>query len=140
MLERDIVSSGFRSIGDDASIQEAAEIMRSYQQHALAVSRNGECIGVLTSKEIIENAVARGIDPLTGRVVDIMSRKVICCYEDEDLVEAALSMQANKVWSLVVIDRREQPTGMLSFGDIVFGAVYLAALDKQVGTTDWPMN
>lgn len=140
MLVKELVTSDIQLIGDDTTIQQAAEIMRIHNQHTLGVSQNGECVGVVTSKEIIERAVARGVDPTIGRVADIMSRKVVRCYDDEDLTQAALSMQANDVSALVVMDRMERPTGVISFGDLMMGAVFVATLDMQRRTTDGPMH
>jgi predicted transcriptional regulator len=141
MLLRDLVAQDLPMIGFDATLQQAAKRMRSHGQHTLAVFKKGECVGILTSKEIIEKAVAEGMDPMVHRVEDVMSRKVVSCYDDEDVAEAAVSMHENDVSVLVVVDRLgERPTGVISFGDIRMGAVFVATLDSQIEVDNSRMN
>jgi predicted transcriptional regulator len=140
MLLRDLVAHKLQMVNSDATLQQAAARMLAHGQHTLAVFRKSECVGILTSKEIIEKAVAHGIDPTVGRVEDIMSRKVVFCYDDEELAEAAHSMQMNNVSALLVMDRKERPTGVISLGDVMVGAVFMASLGSQKETSDLFMN
>jgi predicted transcriptional regulator len=69
-----------------------------------------------------------------------MSRKVVCCRDDEELAEAAQIMQENNVSALLVVDRKERPTGIISFGDVIVEAVFMASLESREKATNFPMN
>jgi CBS domain-containing protein len=105
--------------------------MRNSNDHTLAVLENDECVGILTVKEIINRCVAEGLDPSIGRVGDVMSREVVCCYDDQDLADAAITMEMNKVSALLVRDHMDRPRGIVSLGDVMVGAVILASDENQ---------
>jgi CBS domain-containing protein len=132
VLLKEILAPNFKMVRVDSTIQKAAELMKAYNnQNAVVVGRSGECVGLLTSKEMVGEAVAGGIDPTIGRVVDIMSTEVVRCYDDEDLGRAAEIMQTSGVSALVVVDKTERPAGVVSFSDLLMGAVFLGALGMQ---------
>jgi CBS domain-containing protein len=131
MLLRELLPSDLQAIGVDSTIKQAAQKMKSSSEHTLAVLEDDECVGILTVKEIINRAVANGLDPSIGRVGDIMSREVVCCYDDQDLADAAITMEINKVSALLVRDHMNRPRGIVSLGDVVVGAIILASDESQ---------
>jgi CBS domain-containing protein len=121
-------------------VLQAAAQMQANNQSTLAVLDNGRCVGILTSKDIIEKAVARGLDPRLCYVEDIMRRDIVCCYDDDELEEAALSMQANGVSAIVVMDRTERPAGVISLGEVIVGAVLISTHDEDQEMMGAPLN
>jgi CBS domain-containing protein len=54
-----------------------------------------------------------------GQLVrDIMTTKVVYCFDDQDVREAASLMQENQVRRLVVLNRDKRLVGVLSLGDL----------------------
>ena len=47
-----------------------------------------------------------------------MSSDLICCFEDQDISEAAKLMEDKQVRRLVVLNRDKQMVGILSLGDV----------------------
>jgi CBS domain-containing protein len=43
---------------------------------------------------------------------------VLCCFEDEDVQEAAQLMSDHQVRRLVVLNRKERLVGIVSLGDL----------------------
>jgi len=140
MLLREFAARDLQMVSVDATVQEAAAQMQANCQSTLAVLEGGVCVGILTSKDIIEKAVARGLDPRLCCVEDIMRRDVVCCHEDEELEEAALSMQAHRVSAVVVVDRLGRPAGVISLGEVIVGAVLISTRNNDQETMSTPLN
>jgi CBS domain-containing protein len=47
-----------------------------------------------------------------------MTSGVVFCHEDEDVRAAAGLMEAHQIRRLVVLDRAEEPVGIVSLGDL----------------------
>lgn len=63
-------------------------------------------------------AVAEGKDPSETPVRDVMSKKVLYCYEDQDIEDVAENMGHNQVRRLPVLNRQKRLVGIISLADI----------------------
>jgi CBS domain-containing protein len=113
-----VMTLGVEGIGPDATIQEAAEKMRTLDVGPLPVLEEGRAIGMITDRDITVRLTAEGRDPLTARVRDAMTPAVISCNEDDDVTEAARLMEQHQVRRLLVLGRDQHPVGIISLGDI----------------------
>ena len=50
-------------------------------------------VGVLTDRDIVVGGIAAGRDPKTSSVSEIMNHDFTCCYEDDDITQAATAME-----------------------------------------------
>jgi CBS domain-containing protein len=73
---------------------------------------------MLTDRDITVRGIARGCDPLSTRVRDVMTHEVIHCYEDEDAEAAERLMQTCQVRRVLVVNRDQHLVGILSLGDL----------------------
>src|SRR5688572_14675992 len=93
MRVADYCKHGVVTIGPDEAIAAAARTMREAHVGFLIVIEPGDLkrrpAGVLTDRDIIVQVVARGVDPQTVTVADVMSRQPIVASETDDLAEAA---------------------------------------------------
>lgn len=105
----------------DATLREAARMMRDLDSGVLPIGEGDRLVGMLTDRDITIRATAEGKDPNTTPVREVMSSKVVSCFEDEDEREAAAKMRQHQLRRLVVVDRNERPVGIVSLGDL---AVY----------------
>jgi CBS domain-containing protein len=76
-------------------------------------------IGVLTDRDIVVTVVARGTDPRTLRVGDVMTRPAVIATESDSLKTALESMRRIGVRRLPVVGDRGQLVGVLSLDDII---------------------
>jgi CBS domain-containing protein len=127
MLLRDMLAGDLQAVEVNATIQNTAKKMKDSNEHILAVLENNKCVGIVTAMGIIHRCVAEGLDPSIGRAADVMSREVVSCYDDQDLADAAITMETHKVSALLVKDHMGLPKGIVSLGDVVVGAVILAS-------------
>jgi CBS domain-containing protein len=126
MLLGDLLTGDLPAVEVGTTIKQAAEKMKKTNEHTFAVLDNKECVGILTVRQIVNRCVAEGLDPSIGRVGDIMSREVVCCYDNEDLADAAVAMETHEVSTILVKNQKNQPRGFVSLGDVMVGAAMWA--------------
>ena len=90
---KDIETQHPEVISPDAKVMEAAQKMKNLDVGMLPVCDGQQVIGMLTDRDITIRATAQGCDPRTTKVRDIMTPEVVCCYEDQDIAEAAHVME-----------------------------------------------
>lgn len=106
-------------ISSESSLREAAQKMEEVDCGALPVSVDGEVQGIITDRDIVIRAIAKGNDPSKELVKDYMTTRVFACNEDDLLEDAARKMHDFKVSRLVVRNHAGEVTGILSFGGIL---------------------
>lgn len=116
----DIMSSDVQLVAPDDSIQVAAQKMADADVGFLPVGDSGKLVGMITDRDIALRAVARGKNPTTTLVREIMTDKVLYCSEDENVEEAADTMSNLKVRRLPIVDDDRKLVGVVSLGDIAF--------------------
>ena len=118
MQVKEIMTRGVEVVYPDSNLQEAAEKMRTLDVGSLPVCDGERVVGMITDRDITVRAVAKGQDPLNDQVRDVMTSGVIYCFEDQDIEEAARTMENNQVRRLAVLDRDKHLVGIVSLGDI----------------------
>lgn len=118
MLVREVMSTNVELGSPDMSIYEAAIKMRDGDFGLLPVSQDDKLVGMITDRDITIRAVAEGLDPKNTQIGEIMSDKVLYCYEDQNTDEVAQNMGENQVRRLPVVNRDKRLVGILSLGDL----------------------
>jgi CBS domain-containing protein len=108
-----------QSVNEDDSIRIAAEIMAAANIGFLPVCDDGgKVVGTVTDRDIVVRAIARGLDPALARVTEVMSRDVVACRPDDELVLAEQFMANYQVARLVITDEDGVLEGVISLSDI----------------------
>lgn len=118
MLIRDMMTPNVDVIRPDATLQEAAQKMRSLDVGPLPVCDGERLVGMLTDRDITVRATAEGKDPKSTPVRDVMTPDVIYCHDDRDLDEAARLMERHQIRRLLVMDKNQRLVGIISLGDL----------------------
>jgi CBS domain-containing protein len=84
---------------------------------SLPVGENDRLIGMITDRDIVLRAVAKGRDTKT-HVRDVMSDRIQYCFEDDDVGSAAENMASLGVRRLPVLNRNKRLVGIIALGDI----------------------
>jgi CBS domain-containing protein len=105
-------------ISPDASIKDAAKRMKDENIGALPIGENDRLIGMVTDRDIAMRGVAEGRAPETTPVRDVMSEKILYCFEDDDIEDAAQCMAEHQVRRLPILNRDKRLTGIVSLADI----------------------
>ena len=118
MQVKDIMTKGVEVIRPDATLQEAAQKMRSLDIGALPVDAGDQLVGMITDRDITVRATAEGLDPKQTRVREVMSKDLITLQEDQDTKKAAELMQSKQIRRVPVLNRSKQLVGIISLGDL----------------------
>lgn len=101
---------------------EAARLMRQHQVGALVIvaqDKPGRPVSMLTDRDIVIEAVARGKDPSVLSVGDVMSPAIVTCNEDDDLFDVINMMRSRAVRRMPVVNGNGILTGVLSTDDLI---------------------
>ena len=117
MQVKEIMTCNIETIGSDANLVKAAQKMRSLEVGALPVWENDKLIGMITDRDITIRGVADEKNPLSTSVKEIMTSDVCCCFEDDDIHEAAKMMEEKSIHRLLVLNSDNEPVGFVSLSD-----------------------
>jgi len=115
----DLMSRSLEFIGAEATLKEAAVKMEKIDCGVLPVGRQNGIEGIITDRDIVIRAIAKGKDPAYERVKDHMSADIYSCRESNTLAQAADEMREHNVGRLIVRNEAGDVTGVLSFGHIL---------------------
>jgi CBS domain-containing protein len=101
------------------TVEEAARAMRSKNVGALVVVNAGRPVGMLTDRDIAVEVVAKGMDPDTVRVGDVMHRKPATIQQDLGLLDAARAFAKTGVRRLPVVTRGGVLVGVIAVDDLI---------------------
>jgi CBS domain-containing protein len=125
---QDVMTGRPRAVSPDTPISEAAQLMESEDVGSLPVLEGDQLAGVVTDRDIVVRAIAKGKDPRGMPVREVSSRDVVTVRADEDLSEALRLMASNQVRRLPVVDEDNRLVGVLSQADVA-----MEAKEKSVG-------
>ena len=106
------------TIGEDATVMEAAKIMSDERFGSLLVVRDQKLVGIFPERDVLNRVVARHLDPLETIVKDVMTTPVACCQPTTKLAECRSVMTAKRIRHLPVVSENKL-LGMISSGDIL---------------------
>jgi len=115
---RDVMTTRPRCVSPETPVTEAAELMESEDVGSLPVLEGDELAGMITDRDIVIRAIARGKDPRGMPVRDISTRDVVAVRGDEDLSEALKLMASHQVRRLPVVDESNHLVGVLAQADV----------------------
>ena len=118
MKVKDIMSTQVESVRPDASLQEAAQKMRSLDVGALPVLDGQDLKGMVTDRDITIRATAEGRDPKTTPVREVLSPELVSISEDQALEDAARLMQEKQVRRLPVVSAEQRLVGIVALADV----------------------
>jgi CBS domain-containing protein len=118
MKLHELMTRTFETVDQGASVRRAAEVMRDLDVGILPVLDDGRLIGTVTDRDITVRATANGAASDVTTVASVMSPGVIFGYEDDDVEEAAETMESKQVRRLLVLDHDDRCVGIVSMGDL----------------------
>lgn len=113
----DVMTRDVHLASPDQTIREAAAEMAKADIGSLPVGENDRLIGMITDRDIVLRAVAKGRDTKT-HVRDVMSDHIQYVFEDEDVGKAAENMATLGVRRLPVLNRNKRLVGIVALSNI----------------------
>jgi CBS domain-containing protein len=100
-----------------ASVVEASVKIGKKGEGCAIVLRDGKPLGIVTERDVTLKVAAKGLDPRSVKIAEIMSTPLITVDPDADLMEAAKIMKQHNIWRLAVV-REGTLRGVVTAADI----------------------
>lgn len=111
------------TIHRNASLQEAASVMRQCHVGALVVAQGDgealEVVGIVTDRDLAIEVIALGVDPSSIRVGDLAHQPVAHVAGSASLRDGAEAMRLAGVRRLLVVDEEGGVAGLVSADDLL---------------------
>lgn len=118
MRIKEVITPEPLCISPDATLMEAAEDMKAMDVGILLICENDRVVGAITDRDITVRAVAKGCDPRTTRVSEVMSGEIIYCLDEHDVEDVAEIMEKGRIRRLPVLNQDKRLVGIITLGDI----------------------
>lgn len=107
----------------NASIQEAAGLMREYHVGCLIVTeqRDGRNfpIGILTDRDIVIELIAKEVDLNSVTVKDVMSHELALAQHDDEVLDTLKRMRRKGIRRMPVVDDQAALIGLITVDDLL---------------------
>jgi len=118
LLVHDCMTTTPISIDNEASIHEASKIMLDNHVGALLVTSKGKRGGIISERDIVRKAIAKGINPIDKSVKEFATTDLITIVPEADIYEAIIKMRDNNIRHLPVVEG-DKYIGFISVKDIL---------------------
>ena len=105
------------SLEEYASAYQAVKLMNENKIGCLVVLRNGEAVGILTERDLLERVLEKCKDPKGTYVFEVMTSHIISGNPEMEIPEAARVMFENKVKKLPLVEGNKL-VGIVTLTDI----------------------
>lgn len=114
---RDVMSPIPMGLTLDATVSDAAELMRREDIGDVIVLEEDRLYGILTDRDIVVRVVAEGREPSETRLGDVCSRELTTVSPEGSVGEAVRLMREKAIRRLPVVEG-DEVVGVLTLGDI----------------------
>jgi CBS domain-containing protein len=114
----ELMSSPIESVEADVSLKVAAHILVERDIQRLMVTENGVPVGVISTSDFVAS-LAREEKTQRETVADVMSDAILVCRGKTPLTSAARTMTQAGWRSVLVVDARGTPLGVVSGKDLL---------------------
>jgi CBS domain-containing protein len=105
------------TVSGDATLTEAARLMRDADIGDVIVADGGRPVGVVTDRDIVVRGIAEEHAPGDTTVADVCTRDLVTVSPDDTIEQAAQLMREVAVRRLAVVEG-DRLVGVISLGDL----------------------
>ena len=106
------------SVTPELAIAELAAVLRERRIGCALVMDEGAIAGVASERDVVNGLAARGAGILEEPVAEIMTRDVIVCAPEDDMMQIMSLMTQRRIRHLPVVED-DAVVGVISIGDVV---------------------
>jgi CBS domain-containing protein len=114
---KEVMTAGPITLDRDASLAEAARVMRDRGIGDVIVVEGDDAAGIVTDRDIVIRGVAEGADPNKTRLGQVVSGDLTSVAPD-DPVERAIELMREKAVRRLPVLEGGKPVGVVSLGDL----------------------
>jgi CBS domain-containing protein len=105
------------SVNPDTSITESVRLMNDQNIGALLVMEDEKLTGIFTERDALTKVLAAGIDPISTKVSEVMTKDPFC-VDPSTTIEEAMSIVTNRRIRHLPILHNGELVGIVSSGDL----------------------
>ena len=133
-----LVQQILKSKGDSAVItvtpqtlvSEAAQILAERRIGGVIVSKTGETAdGIVSERDIVRSLAVRGVNCMTERVSELMTRNPVCCSR-QDTSDAVLARTTEGRFRHMPVIEDGKLVGIVTIGDVVKARLEELSMEK----------
>jgi len=117
MLVKDIMTKDPIKIDFQKTVLDACRIYKKQKVGCLIITKDDECIGIVTERDIIERTICDNKNPNTIQISEIMSSDIKTVHPLDNLEKAIEIMKENNIRKLPVI-KDKNLIGIITVTDI----------------------
>ena len=106
------------SVGPDAPVIECVRTMTTEKIGALIVIDGENLIGIFTERDVLDKVVAAGLDPVSTKVSEVMTKDP-CCAPTTTTVNDAMELVAKQRLQYLPIVENGKVLAVVSSGDLI---------------------
>jgi CBS domain-containing protein len=114
---REIMTGSPVTLPKDATVLEAARLMRDNGIGDVIVTDGERAEGIVTDRDIVVRAVAEGRDPESVRLEQVESAQ-LTSFTPDDPVERAIKVMREQAIRRVPVVENGKPVGVVTIGDL----------------------
>lgn len=115
---REAMTKDPAKLSRSATVAEAAQCMAERDIGTVLVEDVSGVVGMVTDRDIVVRAIARGRDPEGTPLTEICSEPLMTVGPDEDVDRVIQIMREKAVRRVPVVDAGQKAVGILSLGDL----------------------
>ena len=124
----DVMTQRPRAVTPQTPLTEVAKVMETEDLGAVPLVEGDRLVGIVTDRDIVVRAIAKGKDPSGMPASEVSSRELLTVSPDDDLSEALRIMAQHQVRRLAVTAEDDRLVGVVSQADVA-----LQGKDKDTG-------
>ena len=114
----DVMTGRPRAVNPQTTLTEVAELMEAEDVGSIPVVEEDRLVGIITDRDIVVRAIAKGKDPQGMPASAVSSRELVTVHPDDDLSDALELMARHQVRRLAVTGENESLVGVVSQADV----------------------
>lgn len=115
---KDLMTSPAECLTPDETVLTAARMLAKYDVGSMPVVDGNKLVGVLTDRDIVVRAVAKGLDPAATPVRDVASGKVVSVHADDTAEAVAAMLAEHQIRRVPVLDASGAVAGVVAQADV----------------------
>jgi CBS domain-containing protein len=124
----DVMTQRPRALDPKTPLNKVAEVMETDDVGAVPLVEDDRLVGIVTDRDIVVRAIAKGKDPSGMHALDVSSRELVTVHPDDNLSDALELMARYQVRRVAVTADDDRLVGVISQADVA-----REAKDKDTG-------
>jgi len=114
---KEVMTKDLITLEPDASILDAAQLMKKFNVGTILITQNDKLTGILTDRDIVLRLIAENIDCQDAKLKDFMSQSPVSVSSNEDIQFVADMMAEHQIKRLPIIENNKL-VGIVTLGDL----------------------